>query len=56
MADDLKVIWLITQHCNRYLYLNLKAKEFEKESDLLASKGPKKTNCCTELLRVRKEV
>ena len=55
-ADDLKVIWLITNHCNDYLHLTLKAHEFAEKVEYAPIEPNRKSNCCQQLMHVRKNV
>lgn len=55
-ADDLKMLWLITQRCNKYLFLNIRAEELQKEDDFLESDVKPKTNVLKQLMLNRKNV
>jgi hypothetical protein len=55
-ADDLKVIWLITQHWSRNLHFNIKAKEFENEVERSSSEEQNRSNCWKALMQVKKNV
>lgn len=55
-ADDLKMLWLITQRCNKYLFLNIRAEELQKEDDFLESDIKPKTNILKKLMLNRKNV
>ena len=50
-GDDIKMLWLITQKWNKYLILNIKAKELEKESELYESNAHNSSNFVSELFK-----
>ena len=49
------MLWLITQKWNKYLILNIKAKELQKESELIQDEANDETNCLKNLI-IKKNV